>query len=256
MKHRLILATAVLLFPLIALANIAVTSSSPAASSTSDIVTNVLGDITDTVSNILGTASTTDVTSTNDTLIADVAGAATSTESAESTTTSEATSSPGTKETLPIGSTISSGTETAQQIAEAEDSYYKEHGRYFQVLPNNKVPDYETGTVADALGADIPDDARIDIYQTPDGTWGYQVSYAENGTNYSVGEGPEAPDRLYVKTPPTLTASSTPAAAASITQPTSIDSSASSTTDSSNFDLAPTTTSPSSETTSTDPLGL
>src|SRR5262249_39073912 len=124
-------------------------------------------------------------------------------------------------------STISSGTATARSIAAAEDAYFQKNGTYFQVLPNNAVPSYESGTVTDAFGANIPANARIDIYQTPTGEHGYQISYQEGGTQYSIGEGPEANDRFYSNPPEILTATSTPATTATSTSQSTATSSSS-----------------------------
>ncbi len=97
-------------------------------------------------------------------------------------------------------------------IQQAEENYFKTHQAYFQVLPNNVVPSYETGDVATNLGKSLPPQARIDIYQTPDGSWGYQIIFDSNGVIYSVATGTESTDRTFVAstTPDTTTATSAP----------------------------------------------
>jgi hypothetical protein len=35
-------------------------------------------------------------------------------------------------------------------------------GNYLQVLPGDKLPPYETGSVSDNLGADVPTNIRVD----------------------------------------------------------------------------------------------
>src|SRR5580704_19206789 len=84
-------------------------------------------------------------------------------------------------------------------------------GNYLQVLPGDKLPPYETGSVSDNLGADVPTNIRVDVYAAPNGD-GYQITDTDtDGTIYSVGYGPEAQDRTYIISPPAApVASSTP----------------------------------------------
>ena len=100
---------------------------------------------------------------------------------------------------------------SVEGISSLEDSYFGQHNKYLQILPGNALPDYESGTVAEKLGATIPADARVDVYEAPGGK-GYQITYVEEGTAYTVGFGPEADSRTHSYALPlsaTSTASST-----------------------------------------------
>lgn len=103
----------------------------------------------------------------------------------------------------------------AQDIASLEDSYFAKNGKYLQIIPGNLLPDYETGTVIEKLGANIPADARVNVYESPKG-FGYQVVYQDMGAVYAVGYGPEAADRTYSYPVPTISASSTSTSTAPI----------------------------------------
>ncbi len=97
---------------------------------------------------------------------------------------------------------------TAADVTALEDGYYKKNGRYLQILPGNRLPDYEEGTVAEKLGAGIPTGMRVDVYESPKG-FGYQIIYEDSGTLYTVGFGPEAEDRTYAYSLPVPSATST-----------------------------------------------
>ncbi len=56
------------------------------------------------------------------------------------------------------------------------------------MLPGNALPAYESGTVSDDLGKNIPDNARVDVYESLGGD-GYQITFQQNGTEYSYGRG-------------------------------------------------------------------
>lgn len=94
-------------------------------------------------------------------------------------------------------------------IADLENKYIRKNGKYLQVLPGNKLPEYERGIVNARLGDDLPRNYRVDVYESPLGV-GYQVIYSESGTTYSIGYGPEATDRTYTIQPQLNAASSTP----------------------------------------------
>ena len=54
-----------------------------------------------------------------------------------------------------------------EEIGLLENTYFAKHGKYLQVLPNNKLPDYENGTVQSKLGKTIPDNCSVDVYENP-----------------------------------------------------------------------------------------
>ncbi len=102
-----------------------------------------------------------------------------------------------------------SASDVATEVAALEDEYYRENGRYLQILPNNKLPAYESGTVVDKLnGAQIPYNASVSVYSGPGGQ-GYQIFYEDDAALYSFGYGPESADRTYTITKQESVASTT-----------------------------------------------
>ena len=94
-------------------------------------------------------------------------------------------------------------------ISDLENEYFLKTGRYLQVLPGNQLPDYETGTVKQKLGKDLPTNVTIHVYESPKGM-GYQVITDEADRTTSVGYGPEAADLTWERLKPALIASTTP----------------------------------------------
>jgi hypothetical protein len=95
--------------------------------------------------------------------------AATSSPDAVSTgaTTTEASTSATASSTEPVSKTEAEL--IIEEIAELEDAYYGIHGRYLQVMRNNVLPHYESGSVAEKLGKNIAADAHVDVYDGPRG---------------------------------------------------------------------------------------
>lgn len=94
-------------------------------------------------------------------------------------------------------------------IATIEDSYFARTGKYLQVLPDSRLPHYESGNVADKLGRELPANSIVDVYEAPEGP-GYQVRYTDSENEYSVGYGPEAKERTWIQPlPPPPVATST-----------------------------------------------
>jgi hypothetical protein len=76
-------------------------------------------------------------------------------------------------------------------VAGLEDAYFQKTGSYLQILRGNGLPTYESGTIVEKLGKDVPADAWVHVYEAPGGK-GYQVLYEDaDGTLHSVGYGPE-----------------------------------------------------------------
>lgn len=90
---------------------------------------------------------------------------------------------------------------TINEVITAEESYYKQNGKYLQVLQGSKLPHYEQGTVKDKLGKDIPQGFIIDVYEF-EGKRGYQIRYEDANTFYSVATGTEKTDRTWIKNKP------------------------------------------------------
>ena len=100
--------------------------------------------------------------------------------------------------------------ETIDKIITAQEEYYKINGKYLQIIPNNKLPHYETGTVSDKLGKNVPSNIRIDVYETWDGKRGYQLFYEDANNFYSIATGTQSAKRTWTKAKPQPVASSTP----------------------------------------------
>jgi hypothetical protein len=84
--------------------------------------------------------------------------------------------------------------------------------RATQAMLGNTLPSTESGSVQSKFGKALPENVRIDVYNSPHGV-GYQIYYEENGAAHSIGYGPEAADRTYaIEFPkPAPFATSTPA---------------------------------------------
>jgi hypothetical protein len=82
-----------------------------------------------------------------------------------------------------------------EEIIGLEDTYHSHNGKYLQVLRNNVLPHYESGSVAEKLGKNIAPDAHVDVYDGPNGK-GCVVYYEETTASstafYHVGYGPDA----------------------------------------------------------------
>jgi hypothetical protein len=119
----------------------------------------------------------------------------------EATTTVEEVTAPETVEEIaPAQSApqeaISAAAASVGDIASLEQEYMSKYGRYLQVMPGNTLPSTESGSVQSKFGKALPENIRIDVYESPHGK-GYQIYYEENGVAHSVGYGPEAADRTY-----------------------------------------------------------
>lgn len=73
------------------------------------------------------------------------------------------------------------GASDIEKMQSFQDKYYQEHGRYFQILPNKKLPHYANDHMKDFarehLPSDVPSGMIVDIYEYPDGTHGYEIRY-------------------------------------------------------------------------------
>lgn len=85
--------------------------------------------------------------------------------------------------------------EATQQL---EEAYFAKTGKYLQVLPNNKLPHYESGKTKDKLGKDLPANAIVNVYDGPGGK-GYQVVYEDADAIYRVGYGPQAEEMTSIE---------------------------------------------------------
>jgi len=159
--------------------------------------------VASTTSEVIASTSTPDVSNqTSDTAAAVVVP------SSEMTAPEEPQTPPAAQDTVSASEAVSAVSVVADEIANLEETYRRQTGRYLQIMPGNRLPTYETGSVTEKLGKNIPDNVRVDIYEAPGG-FGYQISYEENGVVRSVGNGPEASARTYAITLPVPVATST-----------------------------------------------
>jgi hypothetical protein len=77
-----------------------------------------------------------------------------------------------------------------------EQEHIGRYGRYLQVMPGNTLPSTESGSVQSKFGKALPENIRIDVYNSAHGV-AYQIYYEENGVVHSFGYGPEAADRTF-----------------------------------------------------------
>ena len=95
-------------------------------------------------------------------------------------------------------------------INNAENAYFNSHGSYFQVLINNQLPSHQTGTLADYVDPQaVPLNTSIDVYVSPAGAgyavrWTIPATTREEGSENSVGYGPEALSRTYTNIIPVI----------------------------------------------------
>ncbi|OGG50302.1 hypothetical protein A2763_01405 [Candidatus Kaiserbacteria bacterium RIFCSPHIGHO2_01_FULL_54_36] len=102
-------------------------------------------------------------------------------------------------------------------INTAENAYFAMHGKYFQVLINNQLPEDQTGVLADYVDPKaVPMNTAIDTYVGPQGSgyavrWTIPATMREEGAINSVGYGPEALSRTFTEIIPILQVSSSTA---------------------------------------------
>ena len=97
----------------------------------------------------------------------------------------------------------------ATEVAQAQETYKLQTGRYLQVLKGNVLPHYETGTVSGKLGKNLPDTMLVNVYEI-DGQLGFEIQYEDAVYSYSYGFGPQSSERTSQTIKPIIVASSTP----------------------------------------------
>jgi hypothetical protein len=142
----------------------------------------------------------------------------------EGTVLGEATTTQGTETPTPVveevteqapasapEAQISAAAASVSDIMTLEQEHMSKYGRFLQVMPGNTLTSTESGSVQSKFGKALPENIRIDVYNSPHGV-GYQIYYKENGAAHSVGYGPEAGDRTFtIEFPkPAPSATSTP----------------------------------------------
>src|SRR3990167_9564962 len=98
--------------------------------------------------------------------------------------------------------------DTLEKIRIAEEIYYQAYGKYLQILPNNRLPSDEVGTVKEKVGKDVKSDWSVNTYVTPKKEWGYIVNWYDADNEYVSDSGLE-PYRNRVIPRPPLIASTT-----------------------------------------------
>ena len=92
----------------------------------------------------------------------------------------------------------------------AQEAYFQTHGKYLQIIPDNRLPHYESGTIAGKLGKTVAPGWKVHVYVTPKGEHGWQAFWEDSNNYYSKGYGPEALSRTFT-TPKWSSVSSTTA---------------------------------------------
>ena len=98
-----------------------------------------------------------------------------------------------------------------ETISIAENAYFNTHGKYFQVLTDNKLPSHLPGVLADYVNPRaVPLNTAIDTYHGPMGQgyavrWTIPATAREEGSINSVGYGPEAEARTFTEVLPVFT---------------------------------------------------
>ena len=174
-----------------------------AQEATSSDLIDLLTSTTSTSTTIAADDSTTTSSSTES-----VVGEASTTEPVADVASLEIASSTAGIVEAASTSTVNIGSTTVEQISTLEESYFVKNGKYLQVMPGNKLPGYESGTVIGKLGKNIPAGARVDVYDGPKGL-GYLITYEDAGTIYTIGFGPEAANFTSSRPVPVIVASST-----------------------------------------------
>lgn len=174
---------------------------------------------TSTVAEEVATTSESIVTdSASTTPIAEELASTIATEVASDIASTTDESTPVPEGTAPVAENAPPMSADVQAVTALEEGYFAKNGRYLQVIPGNKLPEYESGTVAEKLGANIPSGVRVDVYEGPKG-FGYSVTYEDKGTIYTAGFGPEAADRTRSFPVPIVVSSSTEAVSESLAAP-------------------------------------
>lgn len=93
------------------------------------------------------------------------------------------------RDTTDFGANISQN--TINRIITLQENYKATNGRYLQILEGNKLPHYETGTILNKLGEELPEGVSINIYEGEDGN-GYQICYEDIDARTCRGFGPQA----------------------------------------------------------------
>lgn len=94
---------------------------------------------------------------------------------------------------------VDSGTyKNPDEVRQALENYAATHGKYLYAPEG-----------ADFLGKKLPPGMRVNEYQSPEGN-GFEIIYVEGDTEYSIGFGPQADQRTWMRKIPQPVASSTP----------------------------------------------
>ncbi len=82
-----------------------------------------------------------------------------------------------------------------QAVHALQENYFRQNGKYLQVLPGNRLPHDETGSVKGRLGQDIDAGYRIDVYEAPDGEQGYSITWKDDDGYHVDSFGSQKSDR-------------------------------------------------------------
>src|SRR3990167_4814721 len=74
--------------------------------------------------------------------------------------------------------------DTLEKMEVAQEAYFQTHGKYLQILPDNRLPHYENGTVREKLGKIVAPGYRVDVYRTYKGEHGWQATWEDANNRY------------------------------------------------------------------------
>jgi len=77
--------------------------------------------------------------------------------------------------------------DTLHKLETAQEAHKNATGRYLQILKNNRLPSYETGSVRNKLGNTIPTNWEVQVYDEPESrgsTHGYYIMHSDDEGEY------------------------------------------------------------------------
>lgn len=80
---------------------------------------------------------------------------------------------------------------TIANVKALQDAYFAKEGKYLHILEGGRLADYESGTIRQKLGRDIPTNFELIPYNGPLGA-GFQVCERRTTELECIGFGPEA----------------------------------------------------------------
>lgn len=83
-----------------------------------------------------------------------------------------------------------------QSVIDKQIQYFEKNSRYLQILGGGRLPEYESGSVVEKLGAALNSRIVVNVYEGPKGK-GFQVIYKDENITKAVGYGPGSESLTY-----------------------------------------------------------